>query len=146
MIISDSKEIFVINKKIDTKITNKFYTFITPYCDSNVGIIFGLDNLIEITKYYIFQINGKGKLTLLMKENGVYKNLIFKKNKFIKNYNKNNMYKMSILFNPDKGNIVTSINDKIVYSIIDKTFKGTMVGLFSRGKNTVFSQILSEEF
>ena len=51
-LISDSKEIFVINKKIDTKYTNKFYTFITPYCKSNVGIIFGIDNLIEITKYF----------------------------------------------------------------------------------------------
>ena len=66
-------------------------------------------------------------------------------NKYIKNYNKNNTYKMKILFNPKNGTIITSINDEIIYSIIDNNLNGNRVGLLSKGKNTIFKQILQEE-
>ena len=143
-IISESEGIFIINKNINSKFVNKFHTYITPYCNSNTGLVFGIDNLIQIKNYYIFQINKKGKLTLLKNDNGEYKNLIIKEIKFIENYNKNNTYKMSIFFNPDKGKIIASLNDEIIYSTIDTTLKGNLVGCFSKGKNTVFKQILSD--
>ena len=144
-LISKSNEIFVINKNINTKITNKFYTFITPYCNSSLGLIFGLENFIQTDKYYFFQINGKGNLTLLKHVNGNLENLIITENKFIENYNKNNTYKMGISFNSQNGNIITSINDELIYSTNDKTLKGNLTGFISLGKNTVFKQILSEE-
>ena len=97
-LISKSSEIFVINKNINTKTTNKFYTYITPYCKSSLGLIFGLENYIQTDKYYFFQINQifneKGNLTLLKRINGNLENQIIKGNKFIENYNKNNTYKM----------------------------------------------------
>ena len=142
-LISKSNEIFVINKNINTKITNKFYTFITPYSYSSLGLIFGLKNFIQTDKYYFFQINEKGNLTLLKHVNGNLENLIVKENKFIPNYNKNNTYKMEISFNPLNGNIITSINDELIYSTNDKTLKGNLTGFISLGKNTVFKQILS---
>ena len=145
IIISKSSEIFVINKNINTKTTNKFYTYITPYCKSSLGLIFGLENYIQTDKYYFFQINGKGNLTLLKRINGNLENQIIKGNKFIENYNKNNTYKMGISFNPINGNIIASINDDLIYSTNDKTLKGNLVGFISLGKNTVFKQILSEE-
>ena len=145
-IISKSSEIFVINKNINTKITNKFYTYITPYCNSSLGLIFGLENYTQTNKYYFFRINEKGNLTLLKHIDGNFDIPIVKENKYIENYNKNNTYKMGISFNPLNGNIITSINDEFIYSTKDETLKGNLVGFISLGKNTVFKQILSEEF
>ena len=84
-------------------------------------------------------------MTLLKRVDGKLENIIVTENKFIENYNKNNTYKMGISFNPQNGNIITSINDELIYSINDKTLKGNLTGFMSFGKSTVFKQILSEE-
>jgi len=140
-----SDEIFVINKNINTKITNKIYTYITPYCNSSLGLIFGIEDFIQSDKYYFFQINEIGNLTLSKNIKGNFENLITNENKYIENYNRNNTYKMGISFNPLNGNIVTSINDELIFSINDMTLEGNLAGFMSFGKNTVFKQILSEE-
>ena len=95
---------------------------------------------------YLFQINEKGNLTLFFKEGDKSKNLMNNQNKYIQNYNINNTYKMGISFNPLNGNIITTINDDIIYSTNDFNLKGNRVGFFSNGKNTVFKQIISGEF
>ena len=144
-LISKSNEIFVINKNIDTKTKNKIYTYITPYCNSSLGLVFGIENYTEADNYYFFQINEIGNLTLLKHIDGNFENLIVNENKFIENYNKNNTYKMGISFNPENGNIITSINDELIFSTIDETLNGSLAGFISLGKNTVFKQIISEE-
>ena len=144
-LISESNDIFVINRNIDTKIINIFFSYITPICDSLVGLTFGIDNIIRANKYYLFQINEKGNLSLIMNNNGKDKYLMKNKNKYIKNYNKNNTYKMKISFNPKNGTIITSINDEIIYSTTDNNLNGNRVGFLSKGKNTIFKQILQEE-
>ena len=53
---------------------------------------------------------------------------------------------MGISFNPLNGNIIASINDELIFSTNDIALKGNLVGFISLGKNTVFKQILSEEF
>ena len=89
-LISESNEIFVIDKNINTNITNKFYTYVTPFCSSSVGLIFGIDKF-ELTKdYYHFSINEKGNLTLSRNIKGIYQNLKSDENKHIENYNINN--------------------------------------------------------
>ena len=65
-------------------------------------------------------------------------------NKYIEHYNGNNTYKMEVSFNPQNGDIITSINDELIFSTKDLTFKGNKVGFITNGKNTVFKQILSE--
>ena len=144
-ITSKSKEIFVVNKKINTEITNKFYTYITPNCDSSVGLIFGINNFELADKYYFFQINEKGNLYLLRCEKGLNQNLIRSEKKSIINYNKYNTYKMEISFNPKIGKIFTKINDELIYSIFDQSLNGNKVGFISFGENTVFKQIVSDE-
>ena len=52
---------------------------------------------------------------------------------------------MGVSFNPQNGDIITSINDELIFSTNDLTFKGNKVGFISYGKNTVFKQILPEE-
>jgi len=52
---------------------------------------------------------------------------------------------MGISFNPYNGNIITSINDELIYSIIDKDLNGNRVGIISYGNNTIFKQIIAEE-
>ena len=142
-IISKSRKILIINKNIDTYFCNRIYSYITPFCNSNVGLIFGLENFEKFNNYYLFQINKKGNLSLSMKKNGKRKILIG--NKYIEKYNRNNTYKMDILFNPKNGSIKTFINDEIIYFINDSSLKGNKVGVISFGKNTVFKQILSEK-
>lgn len=145
-IIAKSAHIFIINKKIDTLITNSFYTFVTPNCDSYIGLIFGIKDFMEAKKYYyIFQINEKGNLTLTSVNNGLRKNIIEKQNKYIENYNKNNTYKMEVSFNPKNGSIITKINDELIYYGEDKSFTGNKVGFISNGKNTIIKQILANE-
>ena len=145
-LISKDTESFVINKYINITKTNQFYSYITPFCNSTVGLVFGIKNYILTNKYYLFQINEKGNLTLFFKEGDKSKNLMNNQNKYIQNYNINNTYKMGISFNPLNGNIITTINDDIIYSTNDFNLKGNRVGFFSNGKNTVFKQIISGEF
>ena len=142
-IISKSNEIFVINKIIDANITHRFHTYVTPFCDSSVGLLFGI-NTFESNNYYCFKINEKGNLSLLKNENDLVINLMLGENKIIEHYNRNNTYKMEVSFNPQNGDIITSINDELIFSTKDLTFKGNKVGFISNGKNTVFKQILSE--
>ena len=51
-LISESDEIFVINKNIDINITHIFYSYVTPFCNSSVGLIFGIDKLELKNDYY----------------------------------------------------------------------------------------------
>ena len=141
-IISQSQKILIINKNIDTYIYNKFYSYITPICNSEVGLIFGIENYEIVNNYYLFQINSNGNLSLSKNEKGRIK--IFIKNKYIEKYNRNNTYKMDISFNPKNGSIKTFINDEIIYFINDNSLKGNKVGFISFGKNTVIKQILSK--
>ena len=143
-IISQSDEIFIINKIINTSISNIFYTYVTPNCDSNFGLIFGIDDFERVEKYYFFQINEKGNLTLLFYNNGRYKKMISNKNKYIENYRPNNTYKMEVYFDPQEGIIITFINGHFIYYIQHMALKGNKVGFISYGKNTIIKQILSE--
>ena len=144
-IIAERKETFVINKYIDTYLSHKFYTYVTPNCDSNVSLIFGLENYEITNNYYLFQINKRGNLTLLKNKNGIYKNLMPDKNKYIEHYNKNNTYKIGVSFNPKNGNIVTSLNDELIFTTTDLSFHGKRIGLMSQDKNTIFKQIIIDE-
>ena len=142
-IISESQKILIINKNIDTYIYNTFYSYITPICNSEVGLIFGIENFEIVNNYYLFQINSNGNLSLSKNEKGIIKTFI--KNKYIEKYNRNNTYKMDISFNPKNGSIKTFINDEIIYFINDNSLKGNKVGFISFGKNTVIKQILSKK-
>ena len=107
-------------------------------------MVFGIKNIELVNEYYIFQINEKGNLSLIKNENGKYKNLE-NKIKYIENFNKNNTYKMEISFNPKNGNIITYINDQLIYFVKDKSLNGKLIGFISHGKNTIIKQIIAEE-
>ena len=67
------------------------------------------------------------------------------KNKYIEHYNKNNTYKIGVSFNPKNGNIVTSLNDELIFTTTDLSFHGKRIGLMSQDKNTIFKQIIIDE-
>ena len=152
-IICKEKETLVMNKQIDTTINNTFYTYVTPNktndVNYNCGLIFGLNNpytpfWTEID-HYMFIINFRGYLFLSKFENGIYSEIVNKGSKDIEfDFNNGNTYKMSVSFNPNNGKIIASINDKVIFNVIDKTLKGKNVGFRSLGNNTVFTQILIE--
>ena len=57
---------------------------------------------------------------------------------FIKNYKRNNIYKMWVTFTTNNRLNITSINNDIIHSTVNKTFQGNKVGFISFLKNTIF--------
>ena len=103
-----------------------------------------MNNYKLLNKYYSFMINGNGNLSLNKYIDGKYENLIKNETKYIENYNKNNTYKMGVFFNSFNGEIVTNLDDILIYSTIDLDLKGNRVGFISHAKNTIITQILPE--
>ena len=50
---------------------------------------------------------------------------------FIKNYKRNNIYKKGVTFTTNNGLNITSINNDIIHSTVNKTFQGNTVGFIS---------------
>ena len=147
-IISTDKNTLVIHKKFDSSFNNNFYSYIIPNNSENCGLIFGInntDNYFWKENNYMFLINKNGFFILSKVIKGKYKEIIRRKNeKFNKEYNKKNTYKMAIKFNPFKGQIIASANDIIIANIIDNSLNGANIGLISDENNTVFTQIIKE--
>ena len=61
------------------------------------------------------------------------------------NFNKLNNYKMTVKFNSFSGDIITSINDIIVFKTNDKSLKGNKIGIICDGIGAIFTQILPEQ-
>ena len=135
----------VINKNIDTVISNNFFTYVRPNSNSKVELIFGINKFNVLNNYYSFMINENGNLTLMKYFEGKYENLIENQNKYIENYNKNNTYKMEVSYNTFNGNIIANLDNDIIYSTYDATLKGSKVGFISHAKNTIITQILSDD-
>ena len=135
----------IINKNIDTVVSNNFYTYVRPNSNTKVELIFGINKFNVLNNYYSFMINENGNLTLMKYFEGKYENLIENQNKYIENYNKNNTYKMEVSYNTFNGNIIANLDNDIIYSTYDATLKGSKVGFISHAKNTIITQILSDD-
>lgn len=75
---------------------------------------------------------------------GFYHDLLPKSDEIYKNYNKLNEYKMTVKFNYFTGDIIANINNKVVFSVNDKSIQGNKIGVLSDEKGTIFTQILAE--
>ena len=60
----------------------------------------------------------------------------------IKDFNKNNEYKMAVKFNISSGEIMFGINDSIQLVLYDSQLKGNRVGFISEGKGTIFNNFV----
>ena len=148
-IIINSKNTIVISKNFNAIINNTFYTHVTPNDNYDCSLIFGLDRLNESLfskeNYFMLIINRNGYIILSKIFKGIYSEIIKKKSAEIYDkFDKRNTYKITIKYIPYIGTIIASVNDNIIFNIIDNSFNGRYAGFTSLGKGTVFSQIMLE--
>lgn len=145
-IIIQKNNTLVINRNIDISINDTFYSYVTPNVSGDCGLIFGLNdydlnNNKEIS-YYSFLIKENGYLSLEKYIKGIkIKTLI--KEIYIKDFNKNNEYKMIIKYNLFSGEILASISDLIQLKAYDKEIKGNRIGFISDGKGAIFTNYIT---
>ena len=147
-IIILEKKSLIINKILDISNHNTFFSYIKPNTSDDCGLIFGFnynqESYLNNKNYYAFLIKKNGYLSLIKVINNITFDLFPMKDAVVKNFNKYNIYKMTIKFDLLSGDIFLYINDEIIFITNDSSFKGNKVGLISDGIRAEFTQILSE--
>ena len=147
-IIILEKKSLIINKILDISNHNTFFSYIKPNTSDDCGLIFGFnynqESYLNNKNYYAFLIKKNGYLSLIKVINNITFDLFPMKDAVVKNFNKYNIYKMTIKFDLLSGDIFLYINDEIIFITNDSSFKGNKVGLISDGIGAEFTQILSE--
>ena len=148
-IIILEKRSLIINKKFNISVNNIFSTYVKPNTREHCGLIFGIDNYEDFDlkrhNYYLFLIEKNGYLSLSKFYKGFNYDLLPKSDEILNNFNKLNTYKMTVKFNSFSGEIITSINNIIIFKAVDKSLKGNKIGIISDGIGTIFTQILPEQ-
>ena len=85
-------------------------------------------------------------ITLIEERYIVLENMLeLEKNDLIHlNYNKENVYKMSISYNSFSNELIASLNDKEVFKISDKFYMNSEIGFVSSENGTIFTQLIIE--
>ena len=121
-IITKGKDNIIINKEYILNSTINIYTKIIPNITGECGLILGFNDYFEKINNYLYSNN----------------NLIHI------NYNKENVYKMSIKYNYSTNEIAAYINELDVFKITNKYFLNSFVGFLSSNCGTIFTQLMSE--
>ena len=144
-IITKGKDNIIINKEYILNSTINIYTKIIPNITGECGLILGINDYFEkINNYYAFIINNEGILSFQNRTKNETKNLYSNKNLIHINYNKENVYKMSIKYNYSTNEIAAYINELDVFKITNKYFLNSFVGFLSSNCGTIFTQLMSE--
>ena len=144
-IITKGKDNIIINKEYILNSTINIYTKIIPNITGECGLILGINDYFEkINNYYAFIINNEGILSFQNRTKNEKKNLYSNKNLIHINYNKENVYKMSIKYNYSTNEIAAYINELDVFKITNKYFLNSFVGFLSSNCGTIFTQLMSE--
>ena len=144
-IITKGKDNIIINKEYILNSTINIYTKIIPNITGECGLILGINDYFEkINNFYAFIINNEGILSFQNRTKNEKKNLYSNKNLIHINYNKENVYKMSIKYNYSTNEIAAYINELDVFKITNKYFLNSFVGFLSSNCGTIFTQLMSE--
>ena len=144
-IITKGKNNILISNQFKLNSTINIFTNIKPNTNNDCGIIFGFKNYNnEIKNYCFFKLNKKGYLSLQKRKNLISKNLFSDSDYIHTNFNKENIYKMSIKYNYFSNILIMNINDVEIFRITDNAFVGSKIGLLSLGNGTIFTQLLLE--
>ena len=144
-IITKGKNNIIINKEFKLNSTKNIYTNIKPNVFTNCGLVFGFDNYNDsLNNYYFFMINQEGYLLLQKRNKTHFRNICFENFYFHQNYNKENIYKMSINYDFLSNEIKGNVNEKEIFKISDKSIINSTIGFLSLDNGTIFTQILSE--
>ena len=111
-IISKGKFNIIICKEIKITSSINIYTDIIPNIFGDCGLIFGFENYNDhIDDYFLFIINKKGYTSLFRRKKKNFKKLFPDNDCIHQNYNKENIYRMSIRFNFSSNVITTYVNE-----------------------------------
>ena len=145
-IIVQKNNTLIVNKIIDISINNTFYSYVIPNSSGYCGLIFGINDSYQHNKkkinYYSFLIKKNGYLSMEKNIGNERNELSIIKELSIKDFNKNNEYKMAVKFNISSGEIMFGINDSIQLVLYDSQLKGNRVGFISEGKGTIFNNFV----
>ena len=145
-IIIQNNNTLIVNKIIDISTNNTFYSYVIPNNIGYCGLIFGINdsyqNKDKNFNYYSFLIKKNGYLSLEKHIGDERDELTNNKELSIKNFNKNNEYKMSVKFSISSGEIMLGINDSIQLVLNDSQLKGNRVGLISERNGTIFNKFI----
>ena len=141
-IIMKGKNNIVINRNLKLNSSINIVTEVMPRKIVECGLIFGFDRHSLIDNYYFFLIKKNGYLSLQKRIQNKTEQLFPDNLLIYQNYNKENVYKMNILFNISTTEIIAYLNEIEIFKIKDDSFKNSNIGLFSSGKGTIFTQFL----
>ena len=145
-IISKGKYNIIIYKEINITSSINFYTDIIPNIFGDCGLIFGFENYKDyIDDYFLFLINKEGYTSLFRRKKKILKKLFPDNDCIHQNYNKENIYRLSIRYNFSSNVITTYVNGIENFKIIDFNFVNSKIGLLSSDNGTIFTQILPEK-
>ena len=144
-IISKGINNIIINKRLKLNLSNNITTTIMPNIIGNCGIIFGFDYYKDkINSYYIFMINKRGNLSLKKVNLTLEKNLYSENDYIMKNYNKENIYKINLKYDCLLKLITVYVNEVEIFQIYDDSFENSGIGFMSSDNGTIFTQFLLE--
>ena len=133
---------FIINKDIIFNTSINIFTDVKPNNECECGIILNYDDYYNLNDYYIFELDNKGRI--LIKK--IYKRktmILFSDNSTINdNFNKENVYRISIKYNYNSNQIFFLIEEKEIYQLYDESINKLKIGIFSSKKDTIFTQLL----
>ena len=133
---------FIINKDIIFNTSINIFTDVMPNNECECGIILNYDDYYNLNDYYIFELDNKGRI--LIKK--IYKRktmILFSDNSTINdNFNKENVYRISIKYNYNSNQIFFLIEEKEIYQLYDESINKLKIGIFSSKKDTIFTQLL----
>ena len=133
----------ILNNEIIFNSSISIYTDVIPKYECECGIIIYYDKNIYLKNYFIFEISRNGSLFL----NKIYGNetkIFLEKGEILKNYNKENVYRININFNLLTYQIVICIEGQEIYKFVDEIIIKSKIGIFSSSKGTIFTQLISD--
>ena len=132
----------ILNKDIIFNTSINIFTDVMPNNECECGIILNYNDYYDLNDYYIFEFDNKGRI-LIKKIDKRKAMILFSDNSTIhENFNKENVYRISIKYNYNSNQIFFLIEEKEIYQLYNESLNKLKIGIFSTKKDTIFTQLL----
>ena len=132
----------ILNKDIIFNTSINIFTDVMPNNECECGIILNYNDYYNLNDYYIFEFDNKGRI-LIKKIDKRKTMILFSDNSTIhENFNKENVYRISIKYNYNSNQIFFLIEEKEIYQLYNESLNKLKIGIFSTKKDTIFTQLL----
>ena len=132
----------ILNKDIIFNTSINIFTDVMPNNECECGIILNYNDYYDLNDYYIFEFDNKGRI-LIKKIDKRKAMILFSDNSTIhENFNKENVYRISIKYNYNSNQIFFLIEEKEIYQLYNESLNKLKIGIFSTKNDTIFTQLL----